>query len=161
MYLILERIDKMGLFGSGNTMNMIHQDGLPGYSKGTAITMTLNEVEKCLIFKARVFKNPEVKLPLQKVSFAGMVATEQIEKQSALGRAVVGGVLFGAAGAIIGAMSAEEKKKNKYFYIINYQKDGETKAITMLENGGNMNYFKFQKKLTEYLPKKSESTINL
>ena len=78
-----------------------------------------------------------------------------------LGRAVVGGVLFGAAGAIIGAMSAEEKKKNKYFYIINYQKDGESKAITMLENGGNMNYFKFQKKLTEYLPKKSESTINL
>lgn len=27
----------MGLFGSGNTMNMIHQDGLPGYSKGTAM----------------------------------------------------------------------------------------------------------------------------
>lgn len=151
----------MGLFGSGNTMNMIHQEGLPGYSKGTAIAMTLNESTMTLTFKARALKKPEVNLPLNRITFAGTVAVEQIEKQSALGRAVVGGVLFGAAGAIIGAMSAEEKKKNEYFYIINYQKDGETKAITMLENGGNMNYFKFQKKLTEYLPKKSESTINL
>ena len=48
----------MGLFGSGNTMNMIHQDGLPGYSKGTAITMTLNESAMTLTFKARSIQKP-------------------------------------------------------------------------------------------------------
>lgn len=43
MYLTLERIDIMALFGKGNTMNMIHEEGLPGYTRGTAITMTLDE----------------------------------------------------------------------------------------------------------------------
>lgn len=154
----------MGLFGKGNTMNMIHEEGLPGYARGTAITMTLDEAAKCLIFKARVFKNPEVKLPLQKVSFSGMVATEQIEKQSALGRAVVGGVLFGSTGAIIGAMTAEEKKKKQFFYVINYESNGEAKAVILSDNGSNFNSFSFQKKLQEYLPKKEvhkESEITL
>lgn len=151
----------MGLFGKGNTMNMGHEDGLPGYSKGTAITMTLDEASRSLIFKARALKKPEVKLPLSKVSFAGTVAVEQIEKQSALGRAVVGGILFGHAGAIIGAMTAEEKKRNQYFYVINYESEGETKAIVLSDNGGNLNSFSFQKKLQTYLPKHTETEITL
>ncbi len=101
-------------------MNMIHIEGLPGYTKGTAITFTLDEGVKCLVFKARAFKKPEVKLPLSKVTFAGIVPFEEIEKGSVIGRAVVGGILFGSAGAIIGAMTAEEKKRKKYFYVINY-----------------------------------------
>lgn len=151
----------MGLFGSGNTMNMNHQDGLPGYSKGTAISVTLDESAKAIIFKARALRKPEVKLPLNKITFAGTVAVEQVQKQSALGRAIVGSVFFGAAGAIVGAMTAEEKLKHQYFYIINYISDGETKSITMLDNGGNGNYFKFQKKLQAFLPKQPEAVVNL
>lgn len=151
----------MGLFRSGNTMNMNHQEGLPGYGKGTAVSMTLDESAGTIIFKARALKKPEVKLPLNKVTFAGTVAVEQVQKQSALGRAVVGGVFFGAAGAIVGAMTAEEKLKHQYFYIINYISDGATKSITMLDNGGNGNYFKFQKKLQAFLPKQSEAVVTL
>ncbi len=143
----------MALFGKGNTMNMIHQEGLPGYSKEAAITMTLDESIRCLVFKARVLKKPEIKLPLEKISFAGTVAVEQIVKQSATGRAIVGGLLFGNAGAIVGAMTAEEKKRNQYLYIINYEGETGTKAIVLHDNGSNMNFFKFQKKLQEYLPK--------
>ena len=151
----------MGLFGSGNTMNMNHQDGLPGYGKGTAVSMTLDESAEVIIFKARVLKKPEVKLPLSKISFAGTIGLDQVQKQSALGRAMVGGVFFGAAGAIVGAMTAEEKLKHQYFYIINYISDGETKSIALLENGGNGNYFKFQKKLQALLPKRPEAVVNL
>ena len=49
-------------------------------------------------------------------------------------------------------MSAGEKKKIKTMYIINYISDGEEKVITLQEKG-NINYFKFQKRLNELLPK--------
>ncbi len=144
----------MGLFGKGNVINMIHYEGLPGFGKNYATSMELDEENRCLIFKARAFKNvPEVKLPLEKVTSAGTVSITEIEEQSKIGRAFVGGVLFGTAGAIVGAMSAGEKQKLKYVYIINYVSDGETKAIVMQSNGGNLNYNKFQEALKKYLPK--------
>ena len=81
----------------------------------------------------------------------------EIEQQSAIGRALIGGFLFGNAGAIVGAMTAGEKKKLKTLYIINYISDGETKTI-VLQSNGNINYFKFQEKLNSYLPKQEKNT---
>ncbi len=145
----------MGLFGKGNVMNMIHYEGLPGFEKNYATSMELDEENRRLIFKSRAFKTvPEIKLPLEKVVSAGNVNITEIEEQSKIGRAFVGGFLFGTAGAIVGAMSAGEKKKIKTVYIINYISDGETKAIVMRSNGGNPNFSKFQKALSQYLPEK-------
>ena len=151
----------MPIFGKGNTLNLIHQDGLPGYAPKAAITLTLDEERRCLIFKPRVFKYDEVRLPLTKVTFAGYLAIEQIERQSKIGRAFVGGVLFGTAGAIVGAMTAEEKKRNKVFYVVNYESEGETKAIILQDNGSNLNMNKFQKALNNYLPTKEPGTVTL
>lgn len=148
-----ERMIDMGLFGKGNILNMTHHEGLPGYSDKTAITMELDEEHRCLIFKARAFKKPEIKLPLSKVISSGNVNIAEIEQQSKVGRAIVGGLLFGNAGAIVGAMTAGEKQKIKTLYIINYEGEAGTKAIVLHDNGSNMNFFKFQKKLQEYLPK--------
>lgn len=148
----------MGLFGKGNVMNMTHYDGLPNFHKNYAISMELDEENHYLIFKARAFKNiSNVKLPLNKIIKAGNVNIEEIEQQSAVGRALVGGFLFGNAGAIVGAMTAGEKKKLKTVYIINYISDGEPKVV-VLQNNGNPNYFKFQEKLNSYLPKQDKST---
>lgn len=59
--------------------------------------------------------------------------TEIIEKkQSPIGRAVVGGLLFGGAGAVVGAVSAgkKEKKKLSFHFIISYTSStGEEKYI--------------------------------
>lgn len=149
----------MGLFAKGNTMYMIHFEGLPGFGKNYAISMALDEEKNCLRFKARAFKDtPEIELPLNKITKAGSVNVEEIKQQSKIGRAVVGGMLFGNAGAIVGAMSAGEKKKIKTMYIINYISDGEEKVITMQENG-NINYFKFQKRLTELLPNREKEAL--
>lgn len=93
-----------------------------------------------------------MKLPLSKVISSGNVNVAEIEQQSKIGRAIVGGLLFGNAGAIIGAMTAGEKQKIKTLYIINYEGEAGTKAIVLHDNGSNMNFFKFQKKLQEYLP---------
>lgn len=151
----------MPIFGKGNTLNLIHQDGLPGYTPKAAISLTLDEEHRCLIFKARAFNYDEIRLPLSKVTFAGYLAIEEIEKQSKIGRAFVGGILFGSAGAIIGAMTAEEKKRNKVFYVINYESEGETKAIILQDNGSNLNMNKFQKALNNYLPTKEPGTVTL
>ena len=144
----------MGLFGKGNTMNMTHDEGLPGFGKGFATAMTLDEENRCLVFTARAFKstNP-VRLPLDKVKKAGNVNITEIEKQSKIRRAVVGGLLFGGAGAIVGAMSAGEKKKIQTMYIINYTSEGTDKVIVLHSNGSNLNFFGFQKRLEAYLPK--------
>ena len=60
--------------------------------------------------------------------------TEIVEKkQSSIARAVVGGVLFGGAGAIVGAMTADtkQKKKTSLYFIISYTaSSGEEKYIT-------------------------------
>lgn len=60
--------------------------------------------------------------------------TEVIEKkQSPIGRAVVGGILFGGAGAIVGAMTADtkEKKKTTLYFIISYtSSSGEERYIS-------------------------------
>lgn len=151
----------MGLFGKGNVMNMSHYEGVPTFGNHWAITMELTD--DCLIFKPRAFKNVQaVQLPLNKITHAGNVNTTKIVEQSKLGRAAVGGFLFGGAGAIVGALSAGEKKTIKTLYIINYISDGEEKVIIMQSNG-NPNYFKFQKLLESKLPKreKQEGSIVL
>lgn len=143
----------MGLFGKGNTMNMIHLEGLPGFGKGYATAMTLDEEHQCLQFKARAFKDTnDVELPLNKITKAGNINITEIEQQSKVGRAVIGGLLFGNAGAIVGAMTAGEKQKIKTLYIINYSSNDEKKVIILKGNGGNLNYTGFQKRLNELLP---------
>ena len=43
--------------------------------------------------------------------------TEIVQKQqSAIGRAMVGGILFGGAGAVVGAISAGKKENQFIFY---------------------------------------------
>ncbi|MGI6501285.1 MAG: hypothetical protein ACOX1S_10490 [Anaerostipes sp.] len=151
----------MGLFGKGNVMNMNHYEGIPTFGNRWAITMELTD--DYLIFKPRAFKNVQpVQLPLTKITHAGNINTTEIVEQSKLGRAAIGGFLFGGAGAIVGAMSAGEKEKIKTLYIINYISDDEEKVIIMQSNG-NPNYFKFQKKLQELLPKQEiqQGTITL
>lgn len=151
----------MGLFGKGNVMNMNHYEGVPNFGNKWAITMELTD--DMLIFKPRAFKNIQpVQLPLNKITNAGNVNITEIVEQSKLGRAAVGGILFGGAGAIVGALSAGEKKQIKTLYIINYVSGDEEKVIVMQSNG-NPNYFKFQKLLEEKLPKKEKQggTITL
>lgn len=150
----------MGIFGNGNVMNMIHYEGLPNFNKGFATAMRLDEENRCLIFTPRAFKNiNSVTLPIDKITNAGNVNIAEIEQQSKIGRAIVGGVLFGNAGAIVGAMTAGEKQKIKTMYIINYISDNEEKVIVLQSNGGNLNYSGFQKRLNELLPKKEKVSV--
>lgn len=146
----------MGLFRKSEKemkLIMYHYDGLPGFKKNVPCNMFLDETNCCLRFELFAAKDDlTIELPLSKITKADSVNITEIEQQSKIGRAVVGGLLFGNTGAIVGAMTAGEKKKINTMYIINYLSDGEEKVITLQEKG-NINYFKFQKRLTELLPK--------
>lgn len=59
---------------------------------------------------------------------------EKISKsKSPIGRAIAGGLLFGGAGAVVGAISGlkpKEKTQRKFYLIINYtSKNGEDKFL--------------------------------
>lgn len=156
----------MGLFGKGNIVNVTHYEGIPNFGSKWAVAMELDEEKQILSFRARAFTNSNsVQLPINKITKAGFVNITDIEEQSKIGRAFVGGLLFGNAGAIVGALSAGEKKKIRTLYIINYVSNGETKSIVLQDNGGNLNFSKFQKKLDALIPKnepkKHQGTITL
>ena len=55
--------------------------------------------------------------------FYGFMTEIQEKNKSTIGRAMAGGLLFGGAGAIVGAMTAngkKEKKVSKFMFIISY-----------------------------------------
>lgn len=150
----------MGLFSKKEKqekMLMTHYEGLPSFRPNCPCNMILEIDNKSLIFEEYMAKNAKkVSLPVNKIIKAGPLAITEIEKQSKLGRAAIGGLLFGGAGAIVGALSAGEKEKVKSLYIINYISEGAEKVIVLKENA-NLNFFKFQKHLQELLPESTNS----
>ncbi len=156
----------MGIFnsktkdGKKKVPLMLHYSGLPGFTSNDVCDIILDTDINAVVFKPKMNKKaPEVTLPISKIISAGRITLTDTQEQSKMGRAVVGGLLFGPAGAIVGALTADEKKKYKSFYIFNYKSDGEEKAITIIDNG-NINLPQFNKALQELLPKKQEETFS-
>lgn len=84
--------------------------------------------------KQKVGGKAEASLNYGKITdvFYGTYTEIKEKKQSPIGRALVGGMLFGGAGAIVGAVSAgtKEKKKTKFHFVISYtSSSGEEKYI--------------------------------
>lgn len=111
------------------------------------IEATLKKVETNTFFKLVLLEDRlQIGLPLAKPDqlktlrydqIRDVVYTSDIEtiskSKSPIGRAIAGGLLFGGAGAIVGAISGsgvKEKKQYKFYLIINYiSKDGEEKFL--------------------------------
>ncbi len=152
----------MGLFSRDNREKIImyHYEGLP-LRANCPINLILDEDEMNLII-TEFGKKQEIVLPISKITKSGTILVDEIVSGNMLGRAVVGGILFGGAGAIVGAMTAEEKKKVKYLCSINYVSSGKESAIVM-RSGGCINEMRFFKKLNNLLPKeeKVDGTIVL
>lgn len=153
----------MGLFKTKDKYEkivMYHCDGLP-VRMDCPLYVILNTDTMEVVFQDFTKGGKEIRLPIFKITRTGNLPIEDIEKGHMIGRAMVGGILFGGAGAIVGAMTAQEKKKTQYLYCINYISDEEEKAI-VLRSGGSMNEMKFRRSLNELLPEEDTSgTITL
>ena len=146
----------MGLFSKNKfeKTQMNHCEGLP-LRKDCPIVLELDTDRNAVVF-TEFGKKQEILLPISKITRTGILHIDTVESGNMIGRAIVGGVLYGGAGAIIGAMTAQEKKKVKHLYSINYLSDGEEKAIVM-KSAGAINEMKFRRMLDDLLPQSGEA----
>lgn len=77
-----------------------------------------------------------VKLKYEQITdvFYGLEKEVKEKNKSVIGRAVAGGLLFGGAGAVVGAISGTGKKQktiNKFMFIVSYKsQNGEDAFLT-------------------------------
>lgn len=137
---------------------MIHYSGLPTFPDGSPCDMILNETDRTLLFRSHFNKKlPTTTLPLAKVKFAGYDFIMESKHQQKMDRAVAGGVLFGAVGAVVGASTVDDRKSMQKLFVIRYVSDGEEKVIALKENG-NLNTQKFLNALSKYVPTNGDKT---
>ena len=146
----------MGLFSKNKfeKTQMNHCEGLP-LRKDCPIVLELDTDRNAVVF-TEFGKKQEILLPISKITRTGILHIDTVESGNMIGRAIIGGVLYGGAGAIIGAMTAQEKKKVKHLYSINYLSDGEEKAIVM-KSAGAINEMKFRRMLNDLLPQSGKT----
>lgn len=106
-------------------VNAGHKAGLPGMGLDMDIKIIVNESNRTITFKKRFFnkdnKVQDVVLLFDKIRGAGYITKDELVDKSTIGRAVVGGVLFGGIGALVGSISGQgQKVKEKPYFAIAY-----------------------------------------
>ena len=84
--------------------------------------------------------------------FYGLVTDIQEKDKSIIGRAVAGGLLFGGAGAIVGAMTAngkKEKKVSRLMFVISYTSSKGEECFLEFEDTRRYKGKKLSEKLKE------------
>ena len=121
----------MGLFSKNKTVKtyyLNHESGLEGFPR-TATKATLDEEKKDITFSQLGLKN-KVCVPLSNVISCEKYTETELKEKSVVGRAVVGGLLFGGAGAVVGAVSgANPKEKNVFYMALTYLDNSEEKTV--------------------------------
>lgn len=163
----------MSIFGSKNkqgnlSCNFMHVDGLPGYTKGIAVSVTQEDSENRLSIAMRLSKKPPLYVLYNQITTVTILSEKEIieNSKSVLGRAAVGGLLLGPLGAIVGGMSGtgtKEKTETRYYFVINYHpgsEPNEIKAISFEIVGASLHWDSFMKKLKLKIPTKPEESTS-
>nr|DAU87460.1 MAG TPA: hypothetical protein [Caudoviricetes sp.] len=92
---------------------------------------------------------PEINLAFNKIIGAEFITQDELKDASVIGRAVVGGILFGNIGAIIGGISGQgQKVTTKRYFAISYTGNtDDSKTILLDDNFQGSNRLK--KRLNE------------
>lgn len=145
----------MAIFTSkgGTVINVMMVGGLPDIACGKAVSLELRE-EKLRITE-RLGKKKSYLLSydqITNVQTSFEVQTTEKDK-NVIGRAVVGGLLFGGAGAVIGGMSGIGKKtktsRNHYLIINCISKSGNDSEISFQTVDATVDLPKFIDNLKE------------
>ncbi len=126
--------DEVSLYSAKG--RVFHYSGLPTFIENQKVEFFLNSKQNSLIFKDLLSKNPtQITLPLDKICGTRLIAATEVVKQSKQSNAILGGFLFGTAGAVVGALTAEENIQAITLYVINYVSNGEKNAIVLRHEG--------------------------
>ena len=132
----------MGLFSKNKavkTYYLNHESGLDGFPR-TATKATLDEEKMNITFSQLGLKN-KVCVPIANVTNCEKYTETELKEKSVLGRAAIGGLLFGGAGAVVGAVSGvNPKEKNVYYMTLTYLDNSEEKtALFRIEQMDSLN----------------------
>lgn len=134
-----------------------------GFKTGQAVDVSL--YENHLTLKNFAVKQP-VTLNYSQITdvFHGYTTEIQEKNKSTIGRAMAGGLLFGGAGAIVGAMTAngkKEKKVTKLMFVISYTSSQGEECFLEFEDTRHYKGKKLSKKLKELcnIEEKEKETI--
>lgn len=145
----------MGFFrnnkGSIISDNFMLLEDVGGLKKGWAIGVSL--FDDHLTLKNFAVKQP-ITLNYSQITdvFHGYTTEIQEKEKSVIGRAVAGGLLFGGAGAVVGAMTAQgkkEKKVTKLMFIISYTSSQGEESFLTFEDTRHYKGKKLSQKLKE------------
>lgn len=121
----------MGLFSKNKTIKtyyLNHESGLDGFAR-TATKTILDEEQMNITFNQLGVKN-KVCVPIESITSCEKYTETELKDKSVLGRAVVGGILFGGAGAVVGAVSGvKPKEKNVFYMTLTYLDNNEEKTL--------------------------------
>ncbi|MEG0273477.1 MAG: hypothetical protein RR622_09665 [Hydrogenoanaerobacterium sp.] len=99
-------------------------EGLSGIPKGTQCEIY---VDKDLMWIKRAYTKDTTtyNLNISQLSNIGIVSEEEVteKNKNVIGRAIVGGLVFGSIGAILGGLSGvsnTKKKETTFYLVINY-----------------------------------------
>ena len=110
------------------TYYLNHLEGLEGFPK-TATKAILDKENMNITFSQIGLKNT-VCIPISSITNAETHTEKELKEKSVLGRAAVGGLLFGGAGAVVGAISgASPKEKNIHYMTLSYIDNNEEKTL--------------------------------
>ena len=103
---------------------------------GKPANLICDKKKQVLICKQPFKKDPEFTIDIADVESAEVITEQELKDKSVIGRAIVGGLLFGGVGAIVGGLSGTDKTKLVKYLSIN-TKDGKI-YIMQTENGASI-----------------------
>lgn len=115
------------------TVKMLYQSGLRGVEVSPVVLELDENNGKILIHAKPKYCNgvSEFSLDIDKITAAGVEKNVTYEPSSGMGRAIVGGALFGVAGAMIGAATKKDKKVTDVAYVIRYKDENVPKFLVL------------------------------
>lgn len=142
----------MGLFRSekGSIISEYFKilEDVGGLGKNNAVNVVLYEDH--LTLSNAMVKQP-ITLNYSQITdvFHGYMKDIQDRGKTMIGRALAGGLLFGGAGAIVGAMTAKEKTVTKLMFIISYTSSKGEECFLQFEDARKYKGKKLSAKLKE------------
>lgn len=115
------------------TVKMLYKSGLRGVEASPVILELDENNGKILIHAKPKYCNgvSEFSLDIDKIAAAGVEKNVTYEPSSGMGRAIVGGALFGVAGAMVGAATKKDKKVTDVAYVIHYKDENTPKFLVL------------------------------
>lgn len=133
--------------------------------QGWAVDLKLNPDERKLHIVNKT-NAADITIPYERLrGFRLEDETTLAKSGGTVGRAIVGGVLFGPAGAVVGGMSGKGKTQTKWYGTLTYEdKNGETQELVFEELftfKGNTNGMDFRNHVNHIAGSNAEEVTEL